>query len=126
MPDRRTDPRAEVDLEVHYRTAQEFLSAYARNISGGGMYIRSQQSLPLNQAVRVRFTLPGVAHKFEIRGIVVWSNPAPSRSSFPSGMAVKFTEIDPKSQKIISDFVNKVTGTSSTPASTPPQKPPEA
>ncbi|MBI4736713.1 MAG: TIGR02266 family protein [candidate division NC10 bacterium] len=113
MTDRRAEPRAEVDLEVHYRTAQEFLSAYARNISGGGMYIRTQQSLPLNQAVRVRFTLPGVAHTFEIRGIVVWSNPAPSRSSFPSGMAVKFTEIDPKSQKIISDFVNKVTGTSS-------------
>ena len=122
MTDRRVEPRAEVDLEVHYRTAQEFLSAYARNISGGGMYIRTQQSLPLNQAVRVRFTLPGIAHKFEIRGIVVWSNPAPSRSSFPSGMAVKFTEIDPKSQKIISDFVNKVTGTSASPA----QKPPEA
>ncbi|MBI2561822.1 MAG: TIGR02266 family protein [candidate division NC10 bacterium] len=122
MTDRRAEPRAEVDLEVHYRTAQEFLSAYARNISGGGMYIRSQQSLPLNQAVRVRFTLPAVAHKFEIRGIVVWSNPAPSRSSFPSGMAVKFTEIDPKSQKLISDFVNKVTGTSSPTA----QKPPEA
>lgn len=125
MTDRRVEPRAEVDLEVHYRTAQEFLSAYARNISGGGMYIRTQQSLPLNQAVRVRFTLPGVAHTFEIRGIVVWSNPAPSRSSFPSGMAVKFLEVDPKSRKLISDFVTKATGTSSTSTPTSPQKPPE-
>lgn len=121
MTERRAEPRAEVDLEVHYRTAQEFLSAYARNISGGGMFIRTQQSLPLNQAVRVRFTLPGVAHKFEIRGIVVWSNPAPSRSSFPSGMAVKFLEIDPKSQKLIQDFVNKATGSTSTFASKPPE-----
>jgi hypothetical protein len=37
-PDRRAGPRAEVELEVHYRTAQEFTAAYVRNISGGGIF----------------------------------------------------------------------------------------
>ena len=65
MEDRRHDPRVEVDVEVHYRTAHEFLSAYSRNISGGGIFVRTQHPLGLNQTVRVRFTLPGITPTFE-------------------------------------------------------------
>jgi hypothetical protein len=35
-PERRVEPRAEVDAEVRYHTAQELTAAYIRNISGVG------------------------------------------------------------------------------------------
>ncbi len=105
MAEPRGEPRAEADFEVHYRTAQEFLSAYSRNISGGGIFIRTQQPPPLNQKVRLRFTMPGIAHPFECEGIVVWSSPVPSRGVLPSGMGIKFLDLDPESRQLIVEFV---------------------
>jgi uncharacterized protein (TIGR02266 family) len=105
MQDKREQPRGEVDVEVQYRTAQEFLSAYSWNISGGGIFIRTQQPLPLNREVQLRFTLPGIDRTFMAHGLVVWTNPHPSRSSFPSGMGVKFMDLDPAAKKIVADFV---------------------
>lgn len=110
MDDQRLDPRVEVELEVHYRTPQEFIAAYSKNISGGGIFIRTQQPLPLNQGVLLRFTLPGIAHRFEIHGVVVWANPASVKSSFPAGMGIKFLEYDPKEREMIADFIKQHRG----------------
>ncbi len=107
MQERRAEQRVEVELDVHYRTIQDFLTAYSRNISGGGVFVRTPQPQPLNQKVLLRFTLPGVDRKFEIHGIVVWASSASSRSSFPAGMGIKFLDLKPEEQQIISDFVNK-------------------
>ncbi len=109
MHPQREEPRAEVELEVHYRTVQEFAAAYSQNISGGGIFIRTQEPLRLNQEVRVRFTLPGIARTFDVRGIVVWTNPATSRSSFPSGMGIKFVDLDSEARNIIAGFVKTKT-----------------
>ena len=105
MEERRADPRAPVELEVHYRSAQEFLTAYTVNISGGGIFIKTREPLPLNQAVHLRFTLPGIARVFNLHGLVVWTNPQPSRSSFPSGMGVKFMNLDAEGNILIAGFV---------------------
>lgn len=114
----RADPRVDVDLEVQYRTAQEFNAAYTKNISGGGIFIKTQQALPLNQEIHLRFTLPGISRILEVRGLVVWTNPYPSRSSFPPGMGIKFMDLDPEAKKIIAGFVKE-----KLPAAAPEQKP---
>jgi uncharacterized protein (TIGR02266 family) len=106
MEERRKDPRVEVEVEVRYRTAQEFVAAYSRNISGGGLFVRTGHPEKLNQKVLLRFTLPGVDPHFEVRGIVVWSN-AVSRGSFPAGMGIKFLEITPEDSKRIAEFVQR-------------------
>ncbi len=110
MPERREGPRTEIEAEVHYRTAQEFLAAYSRNISGGGIFIKTQQPLPLNQTILLRFTLPGISHPFEVRGVVVWANPVSARSAFPAGMGIKFLNIDAKDQQLIADFIKQAKG----------------
>lgn len=104
MDERRTEERAEVEVEVRYRTMQDFLAAYSRNISGGGLFIRTPQPPPLNQQVQLKFTLPGLDHRFEMGGIVVWSNASP-RSSFPPGMGIKFVEAAPEDVERIQEFV---------------------
>jgi uncharacterized protein (TIGR02266 family) len=103
--ERRGDPRAPVEVEVHYRSAQDFLSAYTLNISGGGIYIKTNQPLPLNRQVHLRFTLPGIGRVFSVHGLVVWTNPYPSRSSSPSGMGIKFVNLDAEGKKLIAGFV---------------------
>lgn len=111
--------RAEVEIEIQYRTGQEFLAAYTKNISGGGVFIRTAQPLPLNQKVELRFTLPGLDRRFEIGGLVVWVNTS-SRSSFPAGMGIKFNEIEPADAKTIADFVKD--GGREAPRSKKPEK----
>ena len=105
MQDRREEPRADVEVEVRYRTAQEFLSAYSRNISGGGIFVRTAQPLPLNQGIRLRFTLPGISHQFDVSGIVVWSNPGSNNGSLPTGMGIKLVDLDPQSRDLLAAFV---------------------
>jgi type IV pilus assembly protein PilZ len=105
----RKDPRAEVRIEIQYHTGQEFLAAYTKNISGGGVFIRTSQPLPLNQAVALRFTLPGINRQFEIGGLVVWANSSP-RSAFPAGMGVKFMEITPADSSAVAAFVKNAGG----------------
>jgi uncharacterized protein (TIGR02266 family) len=107
MQDRRADPRAEVELDLQYQSVQEFLAAYTRNISGGGVFVQSPDPQPLNQKVLLRFSLPGIDRKFEVHGMVVWVNTAATRSSFPSGMGIKFLDLEPEEQKLITDFVNQ-------------------
>jgi type IV pilus assembly protein PilZ len=106
MAERRDEARAPIEVEVQYRTVQEFLAAYSRNISGGGIFIRTAQPQPLNQAIMLRFTLPGIAHRFEINGMVVWVNTS-SRSSFPVGMGIKFMQMPQKDADLIAEFVKK-------------------
>jgi uncharacterized protein (TIGR02266 family) len=111
MEERRQAPRidGEVEIEIRYRTLQEFVTAYTRNISGGGVVIRTPKPRELNQKVRLRFTLPGVDHRFDIPGMVVWVN-SPPQSAFPAGMGVKFTDPTPADAELIRRFVKKTKG----------------
>ena len=103
--EKRVHPRADVDLEVRYRSAHDFVAAYAKNISGGGIFIQTTKPLALNQEVHLRFTLPGVEKPFELQGLVVWTNPFASQAAFPTGMGIKFLDLNPQQKAIIDDFV---------------------
>lgn len=105
MRDRREDPRTEVEVEVDYRTAKEFLSTYARNISGGGIFIRTRQALPLNSEVVIRFTLPGIAHTILVQGLVVWSSPVVVPGSLGFGIGIKFLDLEAEARELITRFV---------------------
>ena len=101
----RGGPRADVQLEVQFRSAEAFVAAYAKKISGGGLFIQTATPLALNQLVSLRFTLPGMAEPFELRGLVVWTNPFASQAAFPTGMGIKFLNLEPQQRTIIEDFV---------------------
>ena len=116
----RRDPRVAVDLEVRYRSAQEFKAAYARNISGGGIFINTQEPLPLGHTLQIRFSLPGISRPLVVRGLVVWTNPHPSRSSYPSGMGIKFLDLDAETEQLFAGFVKEKLATAA-----PEEKPPE-
>ncbi len=115
MENVRQELRREVTFEVHYRSAQEFCSAYAGNISGGGIVIRTPEPLPLNRTVRLRFTLPNVSPPFECQGLAVWTNPAPKQSLYPTGMGLKFLDLSREAKQRIEAFVTAPPGDSDPP-----------
>ncbi len=42
---------------------------------------------------------------FNLHSLVVWTDYHPSRSSFPSGMRVRFIHLDPEGKMLIAEFV---------------------
>ena len=110
MGELRQELRREVAFGVHYRTAQEFRSADAANISGGGLFIRTLEPPPLNEILRLRFTLPDVPQPFECQGLVVWTNPAPTQSLYPTGMGIKFLDLVGEAKQRIEAFVGTTPG----------------
>src|SRR4051812_4337919 len=56
----RAHARLAVNLLIDYQVLDQFLYDYATNISLGGVFIRSQNPLPVGTKLRVQFSLPGL------------------------------------------------------------------
>ena len=75
--------------------------AEARNISIGGMLIRTAQTLREGQPVRLRFELPGTSTRLAVTGVVQHVSPE-------AYMGIRFTELSPEAFKLISNYVDAV------------------
>jgi type IV pilus assembly protein PilZ len=88
------DPRYQVDIPVDYETRDLFLGSRVTNISRGGLFIRTDNPLPVQTEVNLSLHLPEDNRVIEARGRVVWNYDVP-RNSFHvvSGMGIKFVDM---------------------------------
>lgn len=90
--DRRQFARADIQLEIAYKTLEPFLQDYTRNISAGGLFIETRFPLEAGTRLTLRFALPGLSETLEVQGEVVRSL-SPSRAAEHGsrpGMGVRF------------------------------------
>lgn len=109
--DTRIDDRRRVPifLEVEYRTAGSFLLAYSINLSTGGMFLETDQPLPVGSPLALRFTVPG-SDPIEVQGQVAWVRKRPD-SAGPAGMGIRFDEsLDARHGEAIDRLVAKFRG----------------
>ncbi len=128
--DRRAAPRLLVDLEVDYRSEDNFLFAYITDISETGIFIRTTTPEPAGTYLNLRFTPPvdvdapslidlGLSpddeavlacQPLELEGEVIWINPyrpgAPD--SLSPGMGVRFRAIDGETKHRLLDLVRRI------------------
>lgn len=98
------DPRAAVEVQVDYGTV---VSGRSVNLSRSGLFLRTAHPLPVNRALTLRFSLPGVAEPFHVQGKVIWSNPKPGKI-YPQGIGVKFVDLPGERADQIEAFVAQV------------------
>jgi type IV pilus assembly protein PilZ len=67
-----------------------FIKSHTLNISNGGLFLKTDNPLPIDSVVTLRMRLPGETEPMEIQGCVVWSNPKGNNNAFPSGMGIQF------------------------------------
>jgi len=94
--DRRNAPRYSVNRE--FASIEEFVSEYVTDVSGGGIYIRSKNPLPIGTWVNLRFTL--LLDEIEVIegvGEVVHVDD----DAGEKGMGVAFRQLTPESREII-------------------------
>jgi uncharacterized protein (TIGR02266 family) len=103
-PPRRRHERMPVNRE--FTTIEEFISEYASDISRSGVFIRSDDPLPVGTKVDLRFTL--IVDEFEtIEGIGEVTRIVPPGGPSPAGMGVAFLELTPKSQALLDRILPK-------------------
>jgi type IV pilus assembly protein PilZ len=104
--DRRVHARVTVDLEVDYKSADNFLFAYITDISAMGIFIRTNAPEPPGTRLNLRFTPPG-SPQLNLEGRVMWVNPyrPGSYDNINPGMGVQFIELTAQQREQIVNLV---------------------
>ncbi len=102
--DQRAEPRVQVNREFH--TIEEFITEYVTDVSRSGVFVRTDDPLPVGTKVDLRFSI--IVDDFEtIEGIGevvrVVSEP-------PTGMGVVFIELTSYSQALIERILIRTPG----------------
>lgn len=104
--ERRTAPRADVELVIQYARVEQFCQDYARNVSLGGIFIETRQPLERGTVVQLRFALPGLQEPLSTPARVVRTiaaeDVAPGERP---GMALQFGALSEEAKQAIDALV---------------------
>ncbi len=103
----RAFPRATVDIKAEYKSAENFIESYMRQVGEGGLFIEQEDPAPMNSEIELSFNLPGDPHVIAVRAKVVWRMTHAVHDIFARGVGVKFVEISDEDRKRIGEFVKK-------------------
>lgn len=96
--DRRIEIRRTINHE--FASVDEFIAEYVINISRSGVFIRSEDPLPIGTLVNLRFSV--ILDELEtIEGLGEVVRTVPAGTDQPSGMGVVFTELTQVSKDLI-------------------------
>ena len=95
---RRSSPRVVVAVPVSYRFGNTIASALTRNVSTGGLAVRTTSPLAAGAELKVRFRLPGAGREIEAHGRIAWVD-------HRTGMGVQFIRVDPATHATIDEWV---------------------
>ena len=110
MSDTRKDKRAPVSLKVRFKSAtvDEFIEQYAKDISHGGLFIKSKQPMAIGTLLKFEFQLKDESKLIQGVGRVVWKREAGDADGDekPAGMGIKFIKMDGESKTLVDQIVD--------------------
>ena len=104
--ERRRSQRAPVTVRIEYSTVDALFSDFTRNINEGGIFVETEESIPLDEKVELKLRLPGSSEIIHARGRVVRVEPATPTSS--GGVAIEFEQLDGEAREAINRAVRNL------------------
>jgi len=106
---RRELLRIESEIEVHFKTFNQFYKEYTKNISKGGIFIKTENPLPPQTAIEIKLFLPDEPEPLEAVGEVVHIiEPELAREKgWDAGMGVQFVDFEETMQAKLEKYINK-------------------
>ena len=104
--ERRRAARAPVTVRIEYSTVDALFSDFTRNINEGGIFVETDEAIPLDEKVELKLRLPGSAEVVHARGRVVRVEPATQSSA--AGIAIEFEQLDGAARDTINAAVRKL------------------
>lgn len=103
--DQRQHPRYRVEIRVDWSTGQMFLSDVVSDISQGGVFLRSDRTLPLHEDIELVLWIPD-GNPVRATGRVVWSHDVPRGAGHVvHGAGLQFAEIHPADRALLHDYL---------------------
>lgn len=107
--DQRNHPRHDASIEVDYATYSPYHVRRITNISRGGLFIRTQDILPVGTEIEISFRLPNHTKPIQSRVRVMWTYRQPASVAMnSSGMGVQFLQIQDDDKAAIQAFITNV------------------
>ncbi len=104
---RRQSVRVKTEFRVSYPDMDKLLVDYTRNISKGGLFIKTERFLPLNSVIRLHIGLPEGGGQVSCIGKVIYvrglKDSGPGR---PSGLGIEFLDMLEESMQRIEEFIS--------------------
>ncbi|WNG42800.1 TIGR02266 family protein [Archangium minus] len=97
--------RVHLQATINLNSDSNFFTGFTTNISEGGIFVATVQTVPRGTTVDLDFTLPG-GRPMKVTGVVRWTREANDKTpELMPGMGVQFTHLPPELAAAISDFV---------------------
>lgn len=105
LNDGRAHKRCNLSLKVTYQSFDRFISEYTKNVSNGGMFIKTKTHHEPGSKINLFLHVPGLREPMKILVEVVHSNFSDDNDE-TKGIGIKFIEIDDTSRKILINYIN--------------------
>jgi len=96
-PSMRENPRKSCLINANYRIQGSNFRSYILDISIGGVFIETNERVPVGETIVLKFTLPSLSQQFSLPGKIAWSG--------PQGFGVKFDDIPHQQGNAIKSYV---------------------
>src|SRR5262249_29217620 len=104
--DRRASERAAITLRVDYKRMNTFFADYAKNISKGGTFIRTNKPLDVGTEFVFVLSIPQRTEQLKLRGEVVWTvDEKDATEERPAGMGIRFKFENTDERRAVDEFV---------------------
>ena len=104
----RTGSRIKAQMRVYYGPApQKMLSEFSVDLSTGGLYVKTDYPLSLDESLTLRFTLPDHKGMVTCEARVAWVNSKknPRKPNLPPGMGIQFVDLSLGDMKMVRRFL---------------------
>jgi len=109
--EKRKYHRVEAKIKVVFPTLQDLKMEYTRNISAGGIFLKTNRQLDSNAEIDLVLFLPNSTEELHLKGRVVrvmsMSNPKDPDSQL-YGVGIRFLRIEPEVQAVIEKELEKL------------------
>jgi uncharacterized protein (TIGR02266 family) len=90
---------------IDMRSDSNFFTGFTTNVSEGGIFVATVQSVPRGTTVDLDFTLPG-GRPMKVTGVVRWTREVNDKTpELMPGLGVQFAHLPPEVASAITDFV---------------------
>jgi uncharacterized protein (TIGR02266 family) len=104
--ERRRAERAPVVVRIEYSTVDALFSDFTRNINEGGIFVETDEAIPLDEKVELKLRLPGSNEFVHVIGRVVRVEPTTATSA--GGIAIEFEQLDANARELINGAVRRL------------------
>lgn len=101
---------ATIKLLVDYPDSEAYLYDYSTNLSEGGIFLKTAESMLIGKPIAIKFTIPNDINLLEATGVVKWitSEEEARLNNISQGVGIEFSHIKEETKKRIKSFIDDI------------------